>query len=79
MFPFFVKCLPVWNKSNSFILPLIFIHMKQLACLKNRICRPRPRLDVFGYLLLVFFVVEKKCIIFCSRLHRDKNFYQFMV
>ena len=59
MFPFFVKCLPVWNKSNSFILPLIFIHMKQLACLKNRICRPRPRLDVFGYLLLVFSVVRK--------------------
>ena len=67
MFPLFVKCLTVWNKLNSFILPLIFIHIKQLACLKNRICHPRPRLDVFGYLLLVFSVVEKKSVILRSR------------
>ena len=66
MFPFFVKCLPVWNKSNSLILPLIFIHIKQLACLKNRICCPRPRLDVFRYLLLVFSVLEKKSVMLRS-------------
>ena len=67
MFPFFIKCLPVWNNSNSFILVLILIQLKQLACLKNRICRPRPRLDLSGYLLLVFSVVEKKSVMLRSR------------
>ena len=67
MFPFFVKCLPVWNNSNSFILVLILIQLKQLACLKNRICRPHPRLDLSGYLLLVFSVVEKKSVMLRSR------------
>ena len=67
MFPFFVKCPPVWNSSNSFILGLIWIQLEQLACLKNRICRPRHRLDLSGYLLLVFSVVEKKSVMLRNR------------